>query len=255
MKHFGLIVGMPLVALLVLPFVAASSYTPQFRMTLEQRHDFFSAVGLSFGTSLVSLAIIVLFGTPLGWWLSRGHSYLRTFIGGLVELPIILPPAALGVGLLVVLGRNAPIGAWFASFGWDLAFSTTAVVIAQTVVAAPFYVQAANSAFRRVSEDHLLVARTLGHSPARAVVQVAVRIALSGLVGGASIAWARALGEFGATLIFAGNLPGISRTLPVAVYSALEVNLNLAWFYAFAFATMAFMWLLAVKLLTHRGQR
>ncbi len=186
------------------------------------------ALGLSLGTTLAALTLALLLGTPLAWALSRTSRPVRGAALTLVELPVVLPPAVLGVALLETFGRAGWLGPALAAVGVHLPFTTGAVVLAQLLVGAPLYVLAATAAFRAVDDDLLLVARTLGASPARAWWQVAVPAAAPGLLSGAALAWARALGEFGATLLFAGSLPGRTRTLPLAIYAALEQDMGQA---------------------------
>ena len=128
----------------------------------------------------------------------------------------------MGIALLQALGPSGLLGPSLAALGLTLPFTSTAVVLAQVVVSAPFYVQGAATAFRAVDEDLLIVARTLGQSPAGAFLRVAVPIALPGMVTAGALSWARALGEFGATLFFAGNLASATQTMPLAIYTALE---------------------------------
>ena len=180
------------------------------------------ALWLSIRTTVAALGFTVLLGTPLAWSLSRMTPWWRTSVSGLVELPIVLPPAVLGVALLETFGRAGWLGPGLGALGVSLPFTQMAVVLAQVVVGAPLYVLSAVSAFAAVDEDLMLVAQTLGASRARAWWAVAVPVALPGLLTGAALAWARALGEFGATLMFAGNLPGVTQTLPLAIYGALE---------------------------------
>ena len=134
----------------------------------------------------------------------------------------------MGIALLQTFGQSGLFGPALSSFGIGVPFTTTAVVVAQVVVAAPFYIQAAATAFRGVDEDLLIVARTLGQSPMGAFFRVAVPLALPGMVAGAALSWARALGEFGATLIFAGNFVGVTQTMPLAIYTALESDTRVA---------------------------
>ena len=165
------------------------------------------ALRVSVVTSAASLGIIVLTGTPLAW------------------LPIVVPPAVAGVAMLLAFGRRGLLGA---ALGGSLAFTPLAVVLAQVFVSAPFYVQAGAIAFRDLDPRLLVVARSLGASPARTFFRVALPLSAPGLAGGAAMAWARALGEFGATLMFAGNLPGRTQTLPLAIYAALEDDVRVA---------------------------
>lgn len=180
------------------------------------------ALALSLRTTALALAITVLLGTPLAWTLSRRPQPWHPVALTVVELPVVLPPAVLGVALLETFGRSGLLGGLLAALGLGLPFTSGAVVLAQVVVGAPLYVLTASAAFRVVDEDLLLVARTLGASAHAAWLKVALPVALPGLLSAMALAWARALGEFGATLMFAGNLPGSTQTLPLAIYGALE---------------------------------
>ncbi|MEE2755242.1 MAG: molybdate ABC transporter permease subunit [Myxococcota bacterium] len=186
------------------------------------------ALTLTLKTSLLSLVIIVVLGTPLAWWLSGPAKPCRTVVSTLIQLPIVIPPAVMGIGLLQAFGRGGLFGPSLTEIGLSIPFTGTAVVIAQVVVSAPFYIQAATNSFRGVDSDMMLVARTLGASPRRAFFLVALPAARPGLVIGAALAWSRALGEFGATLLFAGNLAGVTQTMPLAIFSAFESDSQLA---------------------------
>jgi molybdate transport system permease protein len=153
-----------------------------------------------------------------------------------------------GIALLETFGRRGLFGGVLTALGIQIPFTTLAVVLAQLVVSAPFYVQAAAAAFRRVDSDLLIVARTLGQSQRGAFLRVAVPIALPGLVGGAALAWARSLGEFGATLLFAGNLPGTTQTMPLAIYMALESDVRVAIALSLVLAGVSVLLLLALRL-------
>lgn len=181
-----------------------------------------SALWLSVRTTSCALALMVALGTPLAWRLSRARARVGAAALLAIEVPVVLPPAVLGVAMLETFGREGLLGPALAAVGLSLPFSTHAVVLAQLMVGAPLYVLTATAAFRAVDDDILLVARTLGAGPARAWATVALPAAAPGLLSGAALGWARALGEFGATLMFAGNLEGRTQTLPLAIYGALE---------------------------------
>jgi molybdate transport system permease protein len=215
---------------------------------------FMPAVWLSIRTSIVSVGIIVLTGTPLAWWLSRNDSALRRVCSGLVDLPIVIPPAVVGLALLVIFGRRGLIGGPLDTGGITIAFTDRAVILAQVIVAAPFYVRAVTAAFRMVDSDRLLVARTLGAHPWDVLFRVVLPSARAGISAGVSLAWARALGEFGATLIFAGSLPGETQTMPLAILSALEVDVRLAIVFALALAVIAVVALIFVRRLRKAGE-
>ena len=208
---------------------------------------FTDALLLSGRTSLLALFFTVLTGTPLAWWLARTTGPVAEGVGVLVQLPIVIPPAVVGVALLAAFGRQGLAGPALSALGVTVPFTETAVVVAQVVVAAPFYVRAAAGAFVRVSPDLLIVARTLGASPAQAWWRVAVPAALPGLLAGASLCWARALGEFGATLLFAGNLQGRTQTLPLAIYTALQSDVRLAVVFSLVLAAVGAALLVALR--------
>jgi molybdate transport system permease protein len=160
---------------------------------------------------------------------------------------VVLPPAVAGVALLLAFGRRGLLGPSLAAAGIGLPFSRAAVVLAQTFVAAPFYVQAGVAAFRRLDADLILVARTLGASPPRLLGTIAIPVSWPSLAGGAAMSWARALGEFGATLMFAGNMSGRTQTLPLAIYTALESDLRTAQSLSILLVVVAFTLLVAIR--------
>jgi molybdate transport system permease protein len=244
-----------LLALLLLPLAALFLSSSPAQLLEGIRHPLvLPALALSAKTSALSLAIMVFTGVPLAWIFARRPSRTTRMLEALVDLPIVLPPAVVGIALLLAFGKKGLFGPWLEAMGLSVAFNTGAVVLAQVVVAAPFFVQSATSAFRRVDEDLLVVARTLGASPARAFFKVAIPVALPGLLGGATLAWARAIGEFGATLLFAGNLKGITQTMPLAIYTTLESDVGAAVAIALLLAVAAICVLLAIRLFPRLSQ-
>ena len=214
---------LPILLFTALPIVALVLASTPSDLAAGARHPLFlPALALSARTTAVSILVIAVAGTPLAWWLGRGTGRLRRAAEVLIDLPIVLPPAVMGIALLQALGPSGLLGPPLAALGLTLPFTTTAVVLAQVAVSAPFYIQGAATALRGVDEDLLIVARTLGQSQAGAFLRVAVPIALPGIVTAGALSWARALGEFGATLFFAGNLAGTTQTMPLAIYTALE---------------------------------
>jgi molybdate transport system permease protein len=185
-----------------------------------------SALRLSFITTGSSLLLVLVLGTPLAWFLARHPGRFSEAVATALQLPIVVPPAVSGLALLLAFGRRGLLGPWLAGFGVSLPFTTAAVVLAEVFVSAPFYVQAAASAFRRLDPALLLVARSLGAGPTRSFFRVALPLSAPGLAAGAAMCWSRALGEFGATLMFAGNLTGRTQTLPLAIYTAMETDLG-----------------------------
>lgn len=205
------------------------------------------ALRLSLFTTVTSLVLVVLFGTPLAWTLSRSAHRFARAIETAVQLPIVVPPAVAGVAMLLAFGRRGLFAGWLYPHGFALPFTTAAVVVAEVFVSAPFFVQAATSAFRRIDPNLILVARTFGATPLRVFTRIGLPLAAPGLVAGAALSWARSLGEFGATLMFAGNLEGRTQTLPLAIYTALEVDLRAAQALSVVLVVVAFGLLLFVR--------
>jgi molybdate transport system permease protein len=177
---------------------------------------------LSAITSTIVLVAAVVFGTPLAYLLARRDFPGKMLVDLLLDLPIVLPPTVAGVALLVALGRRGVVGETLHAWGLDIAFTTTAVVLAQLFVSAPFYIRTAKAGFESVDVTYEGVASTLGASPMRTFFQVTLPLAWPSLVAGAILCWARALSELGATLIFAGNFEGRTRTMPLAIISAFD---------------------------------
>ena len=243
----GLLSG--LLLLLVLLPVAGLLFSSSARKLVRGLADPLvgPAVRLTLTTTIASLIVIVACGTPLAWAIARRRGAVWRVLETVIELPVVLPPAVAGVALLLAFGRRGLLGNGLAALGIGLPFTTAAVVLAQSFVAAPFYVQAAIAAFRRLDGDLVLVARTLGASWPRVFFTVAVPLSWPALAGGAALSWARALGEFGATLMFAGNLVGRTQTLPLAIYTALESDLQTAQSLSIILVVVAFALLVAIR--------
>lgn len=228
-KPVAFAAGLPMLALLAVPLIALVGASSPSDVLAGVRHPLFGpALRLSALTTATSLGVVVAAGTPLAWWIATRPRRRVRWAELLVDLPIVMPPAVMGIALLETFGRVGLFGPALAAAGVRIPFTTTAVVVAQVVVSAPFYVQAAAGAFRQVDEELLIVGRTLGQSALGAFFRVAVPLAAPGVVAGAALSWARAMGEFGATLLFAGNLPGTTQTMPLAIYTALESDARTA---------------------------
>jgi len=216
-----------MLTVLAVPLAALVLSTGPADLLAGLRHPLaLSALRLSLLTTTCSLALTLGLGTPLAWWMARHSGPAQRVLSTLVQLPIVVPPAVSGLALLLAFGRRGLLGPLLDRAGWSLPFTTAAVVLAELFVSAPFYLQSAVTAFRRLDEDLLWVAGSLGAGPARRFLRIAAPLSRSGLVSGAALSWARALGEFGATLMFAGNLTGRTQTLPLAIYTALETDLR-----------------------------
>ncbi|MGH7565032.1 MAG: ABC transporter permease [Gemmatimonadota bacterium] len=183
------------------------------------------ALRLSLVTSVLATALSLVFGVPLAWLLARTEIRGRAIVRALVTLPLVLPPVVGGVALLLLLGRRGLVGRWLlACCGISLPFTSAAVVLAEAFVAMPFLVLSVEGALRSADPRYEEAAATLGASRWTAFRRVTLPLVAPGVVAGAALCWARALGEFGATITFAGSFPGETQTLPLAVYLALETD-------------------------------
>jgi len=237
-----------LVVFLALPFFGLVTTTSWNDFVSGLRHPIvWPALRLSLLTTTLSLVVVLVFGTPLAWLLARRPGRFARMLETATQLPVVIPPAVAGVSLLLAFGRRGIVATWLYPDGWSVAFTTAAVVMAEVFVSAPFFVQAATSAFRRIDESLLLVARSFGASPFRLFFRIGLPLAAPGLVAGAAMSFARALGEFGATLMFAGNLQGKTQTLPLAIYTALESELRAAQALSLVLVAVAFGLLVGVR--------
>jgi molybdate transport system permease protein len=186
------------------------------------------ALWLSLRTTTTALALILIVGTPAAYLLATRSFRGKALVVTLVELPLVLPPAVAGIALLAAVGPSGILGGAVAAAGIELSLQTAGVVVALTFVASPFYVRQAMASFAAVDRTLLDASRTLGASEARGFVRVMIPAALPGLVAGTALALGRALGEFGATLMFAGSFRGITQTVPLAIYDRLGTDFDSA---------------------------
>jgi molybdate transport system permease protein len=217
-------------AFLVLPLVGLLVRAPW--STLPRRlmePGILAALRLSLLTATLATAVCLVLGVPLAWLLARTTFPGRRLVRALVTVPLVLPPVVGGVALLLVLGRRGLLGAWLDStFGVTLPFSTAGVVVAEAFVAMPFLVISVEGALRGADARFEEAAATLGASRWTTFRRVTLPMIAPGVAAGAMLCWARALGEFGATITFAGNFPGRTQTMPLAVYLALEQDVDAA---------------------------
>ena len=241
-------VGSCLALYLAAPFVGLVAATSWSDFSMGLHHPLvWPALCLSVVTTSVSLLIVVVFGTPLAWTLARSTGRFWRLIEVVVQLPAVIPPAVAGVALLLTFGRRGLFAGWLYPQGWSVTFTTAAVIMAEVFVSAPFFVQSATSAFRRLDSNSVIVARTLGAFPLRVFARIELPLAMPGLFEGAAMSWARSLGEFGATLMFAGNLIGKTQTLPLAIYAAFEADLRAAQALSLVLIVVAFGVLVVVR--------
>jgi molybdate transport system permease protein len=211
------------------------------------------ALWLSLRTTLLAVGVIVVVGTPAAYLLATRRFRGRDVVVTLIELPLVLPPAVAGVALLAALGPQGLVGGALEDAGVRLVLETAGVVVALTFVAAPFYLRGAQAAFGAVDPAWLDASRTLGAGPARTFWRIAVPAAAPGLLAGLALAWGRALGEFGATLIFAGSFRGRTQTAPLAIYERLGTDFDSALALSAVLVAVSGALLLSVKLLGARG--
>lgn len=186
------------------------------------------ALRVTLKTNLIALVFVLGLGTPTAYLLATRSFRGRALLVTLIELPLVLPPAVAGIGLLTAFGRAGLLGDELDLLGIHVGFTQTAVVLAVAFVAGPFYVRPAIAAFEAVDTTFLAAARTLGAGPARTFARVALPLASGGLSAGAALSFARGLGEFGATIMFAGSLQGVTQTLSLAIYQEFDLNFDTA---------------------------
>ena len=235
---------------LVLPIVALV-----LRLNLAQllenlaNREVAQAISLSLTTTAMSTLIGLILGTPLAYLLARRRFPGRNVLDTLLDLPMVLPPAVAGIGLLIAFGRRGLVGQHLAAAGVSIAFTTVAVVLAQLFVAAPFYIKTAISGFAGVDRELEQAAAVDGAGAAGVFRRITLPLAAPTLLGGLVMTWARALGEFGATIIFAGNFPGRTQTMPLAIYLGFEIELDIALTLALILLATSFGVLFIVKMI------
>jgi molybdate transport system permease protein len=249
----GLLVGsgLALMLLLVLPtlvLVARAARPTFFTALLDPTVA--TALRLSLATTGISLGATVLFGTPVAYLLARTHFRGKALLEALLDLPLVLPPVVAGLGLLLLFGRRGLLGGPLAQLGVHVAFTSTAVVLAQLFVASPLYVRSMKAAFRSTPPSLEAAAIALHASRVRTFWRVTLPLTLPAFVEGCVLTWTRALGEFGATIVVAGSLAGRTQTMPLAIYAELERNLDVALAMGAILTLAAFTLLLVFRRLT-----
>ncbi len=245
---------MPLILFLILPLLALIWRTDLAEISIHLAQPMARrAIFLSLWTSATATLLTLLFGTPLALLMARRHFPLSRALDTFIDLPTVLPPAVAGLALLMAFGRRGMLGQSLSVAGLNIAFTSLAVILAQLFVASPYYIRAAIGGFLR-SEEKLEEAAALDGADSRQIFRfVTVPLARSALLGGLVMTWARALGDFGATILFAGNYPGRTQTMPLAIYIGFELDLNVALSLSFVLMATAFGILLLVKWLLGRN--
>jgi molybdate transport system permease protein len=258
-KRFGLmLLSMPALVFLTLPLLGLLVKADVVRFGAYVCCDEVkSALSLSLITATVSALISLLIGTPLAYWLAYGRFRGKRIVDTLVDLPVVLPPTVAGLALFMALGRQGLLGPRLEAFGISLPFTTAAVVLAQTFVSCPFFIRQARVGFQSVPPHLVLASRTLGASASRTFWRVTLPLAWHALVAGLIMAWSRAIGEFGATLIFAGNMEGTTRTMPLAIYAQFigEGKVDSSVVLALTLVAVSFLVMIVTKMLLAQETR
>jgi molybdate transport system permease protein len=250
------LLALPLLAFMMLPLLALLIRTGLGTLLANaMQTQVVQAVALSMTTSATATVLAIVLGTPLAYLLARHDFRGKIVLETMIDLPMVLPPAVAGVALLMAFGRRGLLGEHLSSLGLELAFTQAAVVLAQLFVAAPFFVKSAMAGFTRVEREAEEAAQIDGADSWKVFWRITLPLTWPALFGGAIMTWARALGEFGATIIFAGNFPGRTQTMPLAIYIGFELDLGTALTLSVILLVVSFGVLALVKGLMHQRIR
>lgn len=217
-----------------------------------QNEQVVKAIRLSMTTSIITVVITLIIGTPVAYYLAHRQHRFYQIVDALVDLPTVLPPSVAGVALLLAFGRSGMVGKWLAALDISIPFTVTAVVMAQTFVAASLYIKSAAVGLGAVDLELRQAAAIDGANRWQTFWFVTIPLSGVSLLTGSALAWARALGEFGATIIFAGNFPGRTQTMPLAIYIGFEIDLRVALVLSVILVSLSFIIILVVKWLLHK---
>lgn len=247
--------SLPLLLFLAVPLLALLSYSsPSELIANLQWPEVRQAISLSLRTSTWATLASVILGTPVAYLLARRRFPGRLLVDNLIDLPIVLPPAVAGLSLLLVFGRRGWVGGWLDDFGIRVTFTELAVIIAQTFIAVSLYIRASSIGFSAIEPELEDAAAIDGANQFQTFWRITVPLARRALLTGIALAWARALGEFGATIIFAGNFPGRTQTMPLAIYLGFELNLEVAVTLSVILVVLSFVVLMVMKATLGRGE-
>jgi len=236
---------------LLLPLLAIFLRVPPAELFAQLGSEVaIDAIVVTLKATGIAQALILLVGTPAAYLIASRGFRGRAFVVTLVELPLVLPPAVAGIGLLAAFGRLGLLGSTFDLLGVSISFTQTAVVLAVSYVASPFYLRQAIASFEAIDHALLDASRTLGAGPARTFFRIALPLAGKGLAAGAALSFARGIGEFGATIMFAGSLQGVTQTLSLAIYAQFDLDFDVALALGALLVIVSAAILLTVKLIS-----
>lgn len=252
-KQSWKLLALPLLLFIAFPLAALFLRTSlsDFFTTLNQT-QVIQAINLSLITSLATTAVTLIAGTPVAYLLAQRRFRFYRVVDTLIDLPTVLPPSVAGVALLMAFGRKGLFGPALTTIGINIPFTVVAVIMAQTFIAAPFYIKAAAIGFASIDPELKQAAALDGANRWQIFRHVILPLSWMALLSGSVMTWARALGEFGATIIFAGNFPGRTQTMPLAIYIGFEIDLNVALTLAIILICFSFLTLVFVKGILHR---
>jgi molybdate transport system permease protein len=237
-----------MLAYLILPILALLfSTTPAELLNNLTRPIVYQAILISLWTSAIAVLVTVIFGIPVAYLMARRQFRFKRVVDSVLDLPTVLPPAVAGVALLMIYGRRGILGGWLEHFDIHIAFTPIAVIIAQIFIASPFFIKSAAIGFGNVEPELEQAAALDGASSWYIFRMITLPLSRIALLSGLVLMWARALGEFGATIIFAGNFPGLTQTMPLAIYLGFEMNTSYALTLSVILIGISFMTLIAVK--------
>jgi molybdate transport system permease protein len=252
-EKYWKILALPLLLFIAIPLVALflrTSLTDLFS-NLNQT-QVIQAVSLSLITSLATTTLTLILGTPVAYLLAQRHFRFSRLVDTLIDLPTVLPPSVAGVALLMAFGRKGLFGSMLGGMGINIPFTLIAVIMAQTFIASPLYVKAAAIGFASIDPELKQAAALDGATRLQIFRFVVLPLSWMALLSGSVLTWARALGEFGATIIFAGNFPGRTQTMPLAIYIGFEIDMNVALTLSIILICFSFLTLVVVKGILHR---
>ncbi len=245
--------ALPLILFITIPIAAIFFKFPLSDLLATiNKAQMLQAINLSVLTSLCTTALTLLFGTPVALLLSQRRFRWYRFIDTIIDLPTVLPPSVAGIALLMAFGRKGLFGAFLSSMNVNIPFTVIAVIMAQTFVAAPLYIKAATIGFSAVDSELKQASALDGANRWETFRHITLPISWTSILSGSVMTWARALGEFGATIIFAGNFPGRTQTMPLAIYIGFEIDLKVALTLAIILICFSFLTLITVKSLLHK---